>query len=580
MRAWDETDDLIRRATERRDADHEATLNELGAEGVDLDPAAPGNHRHGDVEHPSDHAHPHAHSAPGERPVVGIVGAGPVGTALGVALDRAGWPVGAVASRDPARRDRFRSLVPSARGFAEANALVDEVELVILAVPDDAIAQVAGSLRLYAGQALIHTSGALGADALGPALAAGTQAGSFSPLVAFADLDRALAALEGATIAIEADDDLAAHLADMAEAIGGVPVRLPPGAKAAYHAAAVLAAGGTVALLDTIRGPAVRVQERHRATRGRRGPRRGRRTSSRRKADGHGPDRLGHVREQRGQVVVALDGDRGAVQRGERPLGSANADERGERARLGSGGHRRRKTSAPSAPLVWTIAWPAYSGGTRRRGRRRRRDGEDDQLDLVHRAVASAKPGRPGRGRNRSAARGPASPPRRPASRPVERDAQRGPDRPRADDPDDRRLRAPVDVGVGVVARRGPRRRGGGGRAGPGRGRSRRLRSPRSSPRAPASRRSGSPAAPSSARPRPSSAGSPGAGGCAVLFHATSVAIAPREDARAQPPRITLPRTDAFGARASLGAGAARLLPARGRRSGPPGSTSAGPRSR
>ena len=74
-------------------------------------------------------------------------------------------------------------------------------------------------------------------------MAAGTQAGAFHPLVAFADLDRALAALQGATIAIEGDDELAAHLGEMAEAIGGVPVRLAPGSKAAYHAAAVLAAG-------------------------------------------------------------------------------------------------------------------------------------------------------------------------------------------------------------------------------------------------------------------------------------------------------------------------------------------------
>jgi predicted short-subunit dehydrogenase-like oxidoreductase (DUF2520 family) len=39
----------------------------------------------------------------------------------------------------------------------------------------------------------------------------------------------------------------------MAEAIGGHPVRLAAGSKAAYHAAAVLAAGGATALLDTIR---------------------------------------------------------------------------------------------------------------------------------------------------------------------------------------------------------------------------------------------------------------------------------------------------------------------------------------
>jgi predicted short-subunit dehydrogenase-like oxidoreductase (DUF2520 family) len=41
-------------------------------------------------------------------------------------------------------------------------------------------------------------------------------------------------------------------LADMAEAIGAIPVRLAAGSKAAYHAAAVLAAGGFIALLDAI----------------------------------------------------------------------------------------------------------------------------------------------------------------------------------------------------------------------------------------------------------------------------------------------------------------------------------------
>jgi predicted short-subunit dehydrogenase-like oxidoreductase (DUF2520 family) len=253
MKAWDEAEAAVRRAAERRAEADEETLAAIEEEGIVLDPVAPGRHRHGDVEHASDHDHPHAHSKPGERPVVGIVGAGAVGLALGVALHRAGWPVGAVASRDAARRERFQAHVPSVRAFAEAAALVDDVELIILAVPDDAIPSVAASLRLYAGQAIVHTSGLLGAEVLLPAMAAGTQAGAFHPLVAFADLDRALEALHGSTIAIEGDEALATHLADMAEAIGGVPVRLAPGSKVAYHAAAVLAAGGVIALLDTIR---------------------------------------------------------------------------------------------------------------------------------------------------------------------------------------------------------------------------------------------------------------------------------------------------------------------------------------
>ncbi len=244
MRAWP--------PREPRPNDPDATLAELAERGIELDPVPAGHHRHGEATHASDHAHPHAHAEPGEPPVIGIVGAGAVGTALGVALTAAGWPVAAVASRDAGRREAFRARVPGARGFAEAAALLDEVELVILAVPDDALAPLAGSVRLYSGQAMVHTSGALGAEVLAPAMAAGTQVGSFHPLVAFAELDSAVAALRGATVAVEGDDQLVALLGEMAEAIGATAVRLLPGTKAAYHAAAVLAAGGFVALLDAI----------------------------------------------------------------------------------------------------------------------------------------------------------------------------------------------------------------------------------------------------------------------------------------------------------------------------------------
>jgi predicted short-subunit dehydrogenase-like oxidoreductase (DUF2520 family) len=190
---------------------------------------------------------------PEGAPTVGIVGAGAVGTALGVAISRAGWPVKAVASRDRARRDRFVSLVASARAFIDPIAVVDEVELVVLAVPDDVIPLVVEPLRLYGGQAMVHTSGLLGAEVLQPALAAGSQIGAFHPLASFtSDVERSVDGLRGATIALEGDDRLMSLLADLAESIGGLPVRLPPGSKPAYHAAAVLAAGGLIALLDAI----------------------------------------------------------------------------------------------------------------------------------------------------------------------------------------------------------------------------------------------------------------------------------------------------------------------------------------
>jgi predicted short-subunit dehydrogenase-like oxidoreductase (DUF2520 family) len=175
-----------------------------------------------------------------------------VGTALGLAASRAGWPVTAVASRDPGRRARFVGLIPGARSFDVPAALAEEVDLLFLTVPDDAVGSVAAQLRLYAGQGVVHTSGALPASVLEPARAAGTAAASFHPLVAFADVERSAMALRGATVALEGDGSLVELLGELATAIGAQPVRLPPGGKAAYHAAAVLSAGGFIGLLDAI----------------------------------------------------------------------------------------------------------------------------------------------------------------------------------------------------------------------------------------------------------------------------------------------------------------------------------------
>ena len=209
--------------------------------------SAPGS-PHGSVGH----QHPHPPADASGHPRIGIVGAGRVGLALGIAFDRAGWPVGAVASRDATRRERFLQLVPGAHAHDAPAGLLDAVELLFLCVPDDAIARVAGELRLYGGQAIVHTSGALPASVLEPARAAGTSAASFHPLVAFADAERAVADLHGATVALEGDETLLVLLSDLAEDIGAQPVRLPPGGKAGYHAAAVLAAGGFIGLLDAI----------------------------------------------------------------------------------------------------------------------------------------------------------------------------------------------------------------------------------------------------------------------------------------------------------------------------------------
>ena len=185
-------------------------------------------------------------------PRIGFIGAGRVGGTLAVAFSKAGWPITAVASRDPERRAAFQAAIPSARAFTEPAAVLDEADLCFLTVPDDAVGDVAARLHLYSGQGLVHTSGLLSASVLRPAMAAGTSVGSFHPLVGFADRERALEDLVGATVAVEGDEALLRLLGELAESIDARPVRVPGDGKAAYHAAAVLAAGGFVGLLDAI----------------------------------------------------------------------------------------------------------------------------------------------------------------------------------------------------------------------------------------------------------------------------------------------------------------------------------------
>lgn len=190
------------------------------------------------------------------RPRLGFVGLGHVGQALAVAFRQAGWPVDAGASRSPDRRAEFATLAPGATTAETPADLLDLLDILFVTVPDDAIPDVVSDLRLYSGQGIVHTSGFLPSTVLAPALAAGSAAASFHPLVAFADRDRAVADLVGASVALEGDDQLVDVLAGLARDIGAAPVRIPTEGKPGYHVAAVLAAGGLIGLLETLAGAA------------------------------------------------------------------------------------------------------------------------------------------------------------------------------------------------------------------------------------------------------------------------------------------------------------------------------------
>jgi predicted short-subunit dehydrogenase-like oxidoreductase (DUF2520 family) len=126
-------------------------------------------------------------------------------------------------------------------------------DLVMLAVPDGAIAELALSLRgsaLTPASAVVHLSGALDLSPLEPLRQDGHAVGSLHPLRPFPTALPPAAFLD-ATIAIDASSDgLLATLSAMAQALGARPKPVPAGQRATYHAAAVMASTYLVVLAE------------------------------------------------------------------------------------------------------------------------------------------------------------------------------------------------------------------------------------------------------------------------------------------------------------------------------------------
>lgn len=170
---------------------------------------------------------PRAHTP--ALPPITLIGPGRVGTALAGAASAADIDV-------------------ALAGRAELGRACREAEVVLLCVPDGEIAAAAAavaaaspSLRLIG-----HTSGATELDAV---TAAGVAAFSLHPLQTIPDGD---ATLVGSPAAIAGSDpEPLAFARDLAEALGMRPFELPPGSRAAYHAAASIASNFLVALEES-----------------------------------------------------------------------------------------------------------------------------------------------------------------------------------------------------------------------------------------------------------------------------------------------------------------------------------------
>lgn len=194
-------------------------------------------------------------SAQSRSMTVGVIGAGRVGATLGAALAAAGHHVVAASGVSAAAKHRIATLLPQARNLPADQVAREAHDLLIIAVPDDALASVVAGLAgvgaLRPGQVVAHTSGAHGLDVLEPARAVGARPLALHPAMTFtgtpADLTRLA---DGVSFGVTAPPDLAIIAHDLVEDLGGQLEWIDELDRPLYHAALAHGANHLVTLVN------------------------------------------------------------------------------------------------------------------------------------------------------------------------------------------------------------------------------------------------------------------------------------------------------------------------------------------
>ncbi|MEV6600523.1 Rossmann-like and DUF2520 domain-containing protein [Actinoplanes sp. NPDC051346] len=191
--------------------------------------------------------------------VVGVVGAGRVGAVLGAALAAAGHDVVATAAVSAASRERARRLMPRAAILPADEVARAATDLLLLAVPDDALGDVVAGMAttgaLSGDTVVAHTSGAHGLAILGD-----VDGIALHPALTFTGADGDLDRLPGIAWGVTARDR--AFAARLVTDLGGVPEWIAEDARPLYHAALAHGANHLVTLVneaaDLLRAAGVR----------------------------------------------------------------------------------------------------------------------------------------------------------------------------------------------------------------------------------------------------------------------------------------------------------------------------------
>jgi predicted short-subunit dehydrogenase-like oxidoreductase (DUF2520 family) len=183
---------------------------------------------------------------------LGFIGAGKVGTALGIYLKEKGFELSGYYSRskDSCVEAAIRT---QSNYYGTLKSLVEASDILFITTSDDQIESVAKQLCeeccLKPGQLIIHTSGALPSTILSAVKTFGCFTYSMHPLQAFADVDKSVSDLSNTYFCIEGDTEKISILEELLHTCKNDYFKVSPEQKILYHASACMLSNYLVTLI-------------------------------------------------------------------------------------------------------------------------------------------------------------------------------------------------------------------------------------------------------------------------------------------------------------------------------------------
>ena len=172
---------------------------------------------------------------------IGIVGAGALGGALAIALNKKGFCITKIFSRSKASIIKLCSRLDDASLSKSVQEVSDNADIIFITTTDNAIKSSVESASWEKGQIVIHCSGVSGLGVLSKAKNDGASVGSMHPLQPFSDMDSGSKNLDNITFGIDGDEYALNIISKLVNNLDAITMKIDPKYRALYHLSGVMA---------------------------------------------------------------------------------------------------------------------------------------------------------------------------------------------------------------------------------------------------------------------------------------------------------------------------------------------------